>query len=166
MPGSGKTVVGRELAGVVGHTFVDLDEEVERLAGRPLIELFAEGEQTFRAVERRALEETLQSGGVVVATGGGALVDPEGLDTAMRAGFVVYLRAPILTLTERLSGRVDRPLLLDDADAPLSSAELAGRLEAMLKTRHAAYNRADVIVDVDEASPESLAREIARRLGV
>jgi shikimate kinase len=165
MPGSGKSTIGRHLADALGYRFVDLDDEVVRLTGRPVAELFLDGEATFRTAERNALHEITGASRVVVATGGGALIDSASLDTAMRSGVVVYLRAPVATLARRLEGGADRPLLVDDEGGPLAPGPLEHRLDELLKAREAVYHRADVVVDASQESPESVAAEIASRLG-
>jgi shikimate kinase len=164
MPGSGKSAVGRPLAGRLGYQFLDLDDEVQRLSGRTPAELIGDNEATFRGLERQALEETARTSGLVVATGGGTLTQPEALSVVMRAGALVYLRVPVDLIVERLAGGADRPLLLDEVGAPLTEEHLRRRLVDMLDAREPAYRRADIIIDAGRGSPESIADEIALRL--
>src|SRR5262245_27042785 len=92
--GTGKTEVGRRLARKLGRTFVDTDRLVETKAGRPVSAIFAtEGEAHFRALEREAIAEACAIPDAVVATGGGALVDPGNRRRLAEAGPVVCLTA-------------------------------------------------------------------------
>jgi shikimate kinase/3-dehydroquinate synthase len=119
LPGSGKSAVGRRLAHRHGATFVDLDDVIEKAAGRPIPEIFAErGEAAFRALERQAVDElgpADRSAGVrmVVATGGGAVVDPRNRWALYRGRVPVWLdvRAEVLAQRLRRSPNV-RPLIV------------------------------------------------------
>jgi shikimate kinase len=165
MPGSGKSVVGRQLALLLGYRAVDLDEEVARLAGKSVSALMGEGIDVFRVVERRALEASATEANVVVAAGGGALIESDAREIVLRAGIVAYLRAPVSVLASRLQGRTDRPLLLDEAGSSLDAEALRQRLENLLREREAAYEKSDIVVDVGHQSPAEIAALIARRLG-
>ena len=93
MPGCGKTTVGRETARLSGRSFLDLDEEIIRRAGRPIPEIFArEGEQAFRELESQALADACAGNGQVIATGGGAVLRPENRSAMRRTGRVYFLR--------------------------------------------------------------------------
>lgn len=118
LPGSGKTAVGRRLARRHGATFVDLDEEIEREAGRPIPAIFAEeGEPGFRARERRAVEalgppDARDGLARVIATGGGAPVDPRNRWRLYRGRMAAWLDAPPEILAQRVRrSPVARPLL-------------------------------------------------------
>jgi shikimate kinase len=165
MMGAGKSSVGRILAERWGATFIDLDQRVERLFGASVAALFEQGEDYFRACERAGLRSLLAEPGfagaaVVVATGGGVVVDPANLDDIAAVGISVYLELAPASLAARLSTPAElaaRPLL--DADP----ARLTERLTALLGERAPAYRRADRIVDAD-ATPEEVADRVARAL--
>jgi shikimate kinase len=141
--GAGKTVVGRAIARRLGRPFVDTDHEVERRTGRPVAAIVAaEGESAFRALERDAVAAVAARRGQVVATGGGAVVDPANLDALRRSGVVVYLAASPETLAARVSRGEGRPLLAGAGDP-------VARLAEILARRDAAYRRADVVVETD-----------------
>jgi len=129
-PASGKSTWARRIAAATGWTRVDLDEEIVKAAGRTIPEIFAaEGETSFRAIERRCLEEVCSAtdGNRVVALGGGALLDPACRRMAETAGRVVVLECPLATLKSRLAGG-NRPLSAD-----------AAKLEALVVFRSAHY---------------------------
>ncbi len=138
MMGSGKSSVGRALASALGVPFVDLDVRVERMFGSTIGEAFARGESHFRGLERSALTSLLREPGfagraVVVATGGGAVLDPRSRAGMDAAGVRVLLRVPVAELAARLSAAQGegRPLLGDAEDPTASLTELwAQRREA------------------------------------
>ncbi|MEO7794690.1 MAG: shikimate kinase [Thermoanaerobaculia bacterium] len=153
--GAGKTSVGKRLAARLGWPFVDLDDEIEKLAGVSVREIFdLAGEGRFREIESRALGETLRQDPVVVATGGGTLTFPRNLAAASAAGLVVWLNPEFATLTRRVGGRgkKDRPLFRDEST-----------VLALYRERLPAYALADLKVDV--AANES-AEEVAARIGL
>jgi shikimate kinase len=159
MMGAGKSTVGRVLAQRLHTPYVDIDAEVERSTGCTVAEIFErEGESGFRARERAAID-TWAGIAAVVALGGGAIAQPGAAPRLAASGTVVYLRARPETLLERLGASPARPLL-----AGLDGAARRSRLEALLAQRREAYESAQIIVDVDEGSPEDLAEIVARRI--
>lgn len=162
---SGKSTVGALLARALDYTLVDLDRLVEERTGRAVAEWFARGgEAAFRAAEAGALAEAAARARVVIATGGGALVDARNLELARASGVVVYLRVSPETLAARLAGDASRPLLLGPDGAPLAPDTLAVRIRELLAARAAAYERADVTVDASGLAPAATAALVARRL--
>lgn len=139
--GAGKTSVGRRLAAALATPFVDSDDEVERAARMTVPEIFATmGEPSFRDGERRVIARLLEGGPRIIATGGGAWMNDE-TRAAIRArgAVVVWLRAELDTLVERVSRRAGRPLLAQGNPREI----LAGLMEV----RHPVYGLADVVVD-------------------
>src|SRR5689334_24650057 len=114
--GAGKTSVGARCAERTGRAFVDTDDVVERLAGMPVPEFFAtSGEAKFRALERDAVADVCASPEpLVIACGGGTVVDPENRRRIAGAGFVVWLQADVDVLTRRCGDGRNRPLLAGD----------------------------------------------------
>ncbi len=162
--GTGKTTVGRLLAEVLGRSLVDSDAEVEARLGMPVPAVFARlGEPAFRAAERSVLAEALGDGRVVVATGGGAVVDPAVWSPDLLGGpdvLTVALDARPETILARLRAQsaaegesADRPMLA--GDDPL------GRITALLESRRTAYDRAHLTLDVDASPAAQVAAEIA-----
>ena len=129
--GSGKTAVGRQLAARLGRAFVDVDDEIEALAGKPITAIFAdEGEDGFRLRERRALADTLSTPAQVIATGGGAVLDAANRAALGGADNVVYLRVDPREQLNRVASDTRRPLL-DVANRGQRLADLQAQRESM-----------------------------------
>src|SRR6185369_12002722 len=112
MPGCGKSALGRRLAPRLELPFVDVDEEIERAAGKSIKEIFADhGEAYFRDGERKVIARLLASGPQVLATGGGAFMNEETRANISRTGISIWLRAELPVLLRRVSKRDTRPLL-------------------------------------------------------
>jgi 5-deoxy-5-amino-3-dehydroquinate synthase len=149
MMGTGKSSAGRRLAALLDRSFVDTDEEIESAAGRTVAEIWsAEGEAKVRALESAVLAKAIASlTPSVIAVGGGAVLDPANRAAIATAGSVVWLRASLATLCERLGDGVGRPLLAPDPAAALA------RLEP---ERRPLYEEvADVVVDVDTGATDT-----------
>lgn len=144
MMGTGKTSVGKRLAARLGAPFVDTDDLVEQAAGRSVAAIFAaDGEAAFRAAERRAIAAALATPRAVVATGGGAIVDPDNLAALRAAAPIVCLTArPDVILRRARGAGPTRPLLQGD--------DPAGRIAALLAERAPAYAQADLTVDTSQ----------------
>jgi shikimate kinase/3-dehydroquinate synthase len=110
--GAGKTSIGRRLAARLGLPFKDADAEIEQAAGCSVQEIFARyGEMAFRDGERRVIRRLMSGPPTVIATGGGAWMDPQTREAVAEAGISVWLRCPIPVLVRRVRGRDHRPLL-------------------------------------------------------
>jgi shikimate kinase len=113
--GSGKTAVGRRLATLLGKRFIDSDAEIERRTGVDIRFIFEkEGEARFREREREVIADLTALDGVVVATGGGAVLDPANRERLAATGTVVYLQATVDTQLQRTQPSRNRPLLMND----------------------------------------------------
>ena len=110
--GTGKSSVGRRVADSLGFRFVDTDQVVIELAGKPITRIFEEdGEERFRELESEALRRCASMEGQVIATGGGIVTQPRNHELLKRAGHVVWLKADPETVLRRVSRNRDRPLL-------------------------------------------------------
>ncbi len=110
--GVGKSTVGRRLSAMLETDFVDVDDEIERAANRTISEIFeSHGEAYFRDGERRVITRLMEEDHGVIATGGGAFIDPETRSLILERGIAVWLDCDVETLVERTSRRNDRPLL-------------------------------------------------------
>jgi shikimate kinase len=147
--GSGKTRLGRALAGVLQIEFYDTDRLIEQKAGASINEIFTEhGEQKFRDVERKTVLELLDKGACVIAGGGGAIMN-EGVLEALKARAVtIWLKADIKDLLNRLRHAKDRPLLKGGDPEEI--------LKKLAEKREPFYSQADIIFESGMAMPEAV----------
>lgn len=133
--GCGKSSVGRRLAFLTGHRFLDTDDLVVQAEGRGIPEIFAaEGETYFRDVEQRILRESVGLCGIILSTGGGAIVRPENREILRKVGVVAWLDADPDILFERASRSGRRPLLQTDNPRQAFDGLLASRREIYTET--------------------------------
>ena len=157
--GVGKSTVGRKLAEMLRASFVDSDEEIEKAAGLYVQEIFARhGEPEFRRGERRVIERLLNGPPIVLATGGGAYIDPETRALMKDKATTVWLRADLDLIWKRVNRRDTRPLLKRD-----NPRQVLADLNA---ARSPIYAEADAVVDSDDAPASEAARAILQKLGL
>jgi len=150
---TGKSTVGKELAARLGYEFLDLDSLIEGVAGMPISQIFAtQGEERFRAMESRMVEQAARRDACVIATGGGAIMNPGNLEALKRSGMLIALTAKLETILERLGTGEDRPMLW--GGDPLE------RIRFLLAERAPAYAKADLTVDTTEQSIEQVVDQI------
>jgi shikimate kinase len=138
--GVGKSTVGRKLAEHLGSPFVDSDEEIEKAAGLSVQEIFDRlGEPEFRRGERRVIERLLNGPPIVLATGGGAYMDPETRALMKQKATTIWLRADLDVIWKRVNRRDTRPLLKRD-----NPKQVLADLNA---ARAPIYAEADIVVD-------------------
>jgi shikimate kinase len=156
--GSGKSAVGRLLAQRLDLALVDSDAEIEARTGVDIAYIFErEGEAGFRCREAEVLDDITQRPGVLVATGGGAVLDARTRARLRSRGCVVYLRTSVDQQLARTRRGAQRPLLM--------SPDPRGTLERLMGQRAALYEEvADVIVDTDGRKVGAVVDEIVRRL--
>ena len=152
--GTGKTSLGERLATRLGRPFVDTDALIERGEGRSVAAIFArDGEAHFRTVERRAIAAAVAVPGAVIATGGGAIVDPENLATLRAAAPLVCLVArPEVILARTAATGPARPLLR--GDDPMR------RIADLLAERAPAYANVDLTLDTSDRPLDELVAEL------
>ena len=146
MPGCGKSTIGKMLAERLGRPFIDLDEEIVKIAGKPITEIFAErGESFFRDLETEATRNVARISGALIATGGGAILRDENVGLLRRNGRIYFL---------------DRPLeqLLPTADRPLASS--AEAIKKRYEERYATYCAVADERIIADVSAEEVAEEI------
>lgn len=146
MMGSGKSTVAPLVAAALDSEWADADSIIEEKAGRSITELFGESEASFRTVEADVMR-VLAGGQAVVATGGGAVMT-EAAGIMRGSGVVVWLRATIDTLRDRIGSGSERPLLANGLGA-------IEQIDDMRRDRYAAL--ADVVVDTDDRTPQEVA---------
>lgn len=156
--GTGKTTIGRHLATALGLRFFDLDHEIEERCGTTVAWIFdIEGEQGFRRREAQVLDELTSLEGVVLATGGGAVLQSENRSRLAARGTVVYLKSELEQLLARTKYDKKRPLLqVDDPKAVLKK---------LIYERDPLYQEvADVVVATRSQRPAQAAQELAEQL--
>jgi 3-dehydroquinate synthase len=151
--GTGKTAVGREVARRLGRPFVDMDSEIEAQAGKSISQIFAQdGEPAFRQMEAALCRELSAADGLVIATGGGALVPPQNRALMLGSGDVICLDASPDEIVRRVRSNEDRPLLdVDDARA---------EIERLLAIRREAYAAIPWHIDTTALSIEAVAEHV------
>ncbi|HET7930998.1 MAG TPA: shikimate kinase AroK [Rhodanobacteraceae bacterium] len=157
--GAGKSAIGHELARLLKREFSDSDREVERRTGVDIALIFEkEGEAGFRRRERDVIAELTQRDNIVLATGGGAVLDADNRRHLAERGLVIYLRATPEALGTRTRRAPRRPLLADDDDH-------ASRLRELFEVRRPFYEQlAQLTVATDHGHVRALARHIAHEL--
>lgn len=138
--GSGKSTIGRRLASAIGWRFVDADEEIEIAAGCSIADIFAVyGEPMFRDLEERVISRLLGDGPMVLATGGGAWMQPFIREQVKQRATSIWLRAELDVLVERVSKRDHRPLL--------KNGDKNSIMQRLMDERYPVYAEADITVD-------------------
>lgn len=146
--GAGKTSVGRRIAQRLGLNFVDADAEIEAAAGCTIAEIFARhGETAFRDGERRVIQRLLEEPVQVLATGGGAFMDPSTRACIRARGLSLWLRAELDVLVRRVARRTHRPLL--------NQGDPKEILTRLMSLRYPVYAEADIVVDSLDAPTET-----------
>ncbi|HDP88948.1 MAG TPA: shikimate kinase AroK [Thioalkalivibrio sp.] len=156
--GAGKSTIGRRLATLLDREFVDSDKEIETRTGVDIPTIFEfEQESGFRDREAAVIEDLTMQDGIVLATGGGAVLRPENRRRMKARGFVIYLRTSVDEQLRRTAHDRNRPLL--------QTPNPRARLEALLAERDPLYTEiADLVVDTDRGHARALAQRIVKRL--
>jgi shikimate kinase len=153
--GTGKSVVGRRLAERLGLSFLDLDDLIEEAAGMAIPEIFAsEGESGFRRREREVIASLATRRDCVIATGGGAVLDPENVRNLKTGAVIICLRAEPTIILERIGADAHRPLL--------QGPDRLARIRELLEQRASAYAQADFSVETGRFDPEEIVDRIVR----
>ena len=153
MMGAGKSSIGRRLATRLNIPFVDADAEIEKAAGMSIPDIFAtRGEPDFRTGEQRVIARLLDGGPQVLATGGGAFMNPDTRAAIAAKGVSIWLNADFDTLMRRIKRRHDRPLLHTD--------DPAATLQQLIDVRYPIYRLADFTVQSREVPHDKIVDEI------
>ncbi len=151
--GTGKSTVGRAIAARLRRRFVDTDNLIEEKTGMTIAALFAErGEPHFRALEQEVIAQVCAEEGLVIATGGGALLNETNLKNLQASGLLVCLTAIPEVIFSRVQGNTDRPLL--QGEDPLS------KIRTLLAARADAYAKADQIIDTSSLTSSGVVEAI------
>lgn len=156
--GAGKSTIGRQLARELGKQFRDSDSEIEKRTGVSIDVIFdIEGEQGFRRRETRMLEELVEERGIVLATGGGAVLASENRQLLRDNGLIIYLKAS----AEHLAGRVK----LDRRRPLLQTGDKLAKIRELMTQREPVYQQlADMVVETNNRSIPRVVREISKMI--
>lgn len=151
--GTGKSSAGRQAASILGLEFVDMDEEIVRREGRPIPDIFAsQGEAYFRQVERRVAQDFAARQGLVIATGGGVVLNPDNLRDFRRSGLLVCLTAEPDTILRRIASDHSRPLLFGD--------DKKQKVMTLLESRRALYEAIEDRIQTDTLTLDQVVEEL------
>ena len=152
--GAGKTTIGKQLAQQMGRDFYDSDREIEKHTGVNIPLIFElEGEEGFRKREKNILIELTKKKEIVLATGGGAVLDPNNRAQLSKHGFVIYLNAPLTQLFNRTSKDRNRPLL--------QTKNPRKKLEELISARDPLYREvADLIIQTDDKPVRNVVKNL------
>ena len=156
--GAGKTTVGRALAKKLNKRFIDSDHEIEARTGASIPLIFEiEGEEIFRQREAEVIRDLTAQHEIVLATGGGAVLNAENREYLKARGTVIYLRATVNSILQRTSHDKHRPLL--------QTVDPRKRIEELARTREPYYSEvADIIVETGRTNVQSLLHTILEQL--
>lgn len=163
--GSGKSLVGKKLAAALNYDFLDLDDHIEILSSQTIHEIFEKkGELYFRNLETRVLKDVLEeTANMVISLGGGTPCYGNNFDMIREAANTktVYLKASVENLTSRLfAEKLHRPVI--------SHLETREALEEFIRKhlfeRAFYYNQSEIIINVDQKTPEEIVRELSEKL--
>lgn len=155
--GTGKTAVAKALARDLGLKYVSVDAVIEEREKRPITDIFRDsGEPYFRKVEKEVVKDLSASGGQVIDTGGGVVLDPDNMTRLKAGGIVVCLWASVQVIHERTSRAGHRPLL--NVEDPI------GRISELLDRRRPFYEKAEHHVDTDGEKVPAVVEKIKRMI--
>ena len=155
--GTGKSSVGKALAKKLGRPLVDIDRLIEEDEERKISDIFEkDGEPYFRKLEKAALESASKRQGLVITTGGGAMLDPQNIETLRRSGWLICLSAKPETIYERVKDTRHRPLL--------KGGDVLSEIRRLMEIRQPFYAKADFYFQTDGRTAEEVASEILETL--
>lgn len=155
--GAGKSTIGRRLATHLGVPFVDADVEIVEAAGCSISDIFESyGEAIFRDLEQRVMLRLVTQGACVIATGGGAFIQPAIREAVAAHATSVWLKAELPVLLERVSRRDSRPLL--------KTGDKGEILQKLMEERYPIYAQADIAIDSNAGPHESVVEDILSAL--
>lgn len=147
--GTGKSTLGRVLAGELGYEFIDTDQIIEKDYGKKIPQIFQEeGEAFFRSLENKLAHKLSESDRKVIATGGGWVLNPENLRLSRTNGFIISLLARPEVIYERTKHETNRPLLC--------GADPLFEIRRIMAERESLYQDADLLVDTSRGTPVEL----------
>ena len=153
MMGSGKTTVGKQLAELLGWTFIDLDEEIEKRENKKISQIFNDnGEQYFRKTEKEAIKEFINNEKTILSLGGGAFENEESQKLLKEKSTVIFLKASCQKIFERIKNEIHRPLLHKNFSIET--------IEFILQKRQKNYEKAHYKIVTDNKTPQEITNDI------
>lgn len=153
--GTGKSVVGKTLAAKLDREFLELDEIIEQREGIAIREIFeTKGESYFRDVEKQVVKEISEKTGIIISTGGGAVVDEENMRNLKKNGIIICLEASPGIILKRIKGLATRPLL--------NISDPKEKIKELLKKRETCYRKADFCINTDPLTVEEVVNNIIK----
>ena len=153
------------MANSLGYEFVDLDQAIEKEAGKTITRIFAEdGEKHFRNLEMMMLKTLVTKRNMVISLGGGVLENDQSYALIQQSGTMVYLKSPATILAKRLCNKSDRPLLRGENGKKLSREEIEEKIESILAKREPRYVTAEIAVQTDIKRIGSTVEELTRKI--
>ncbi|OIO33491.1 MAG: hypothetical protein AUJ70_03170 [Candidatus Omnitrophica bacterium CG1_02_40_15] len=153
--GTGKSVVGKELAKKLNRDFVELDDMIETREKMPIKDIFEKkGEPYFRLAEKEVVKKASSRKNIVISAGGGAIVDEENFRELKNSGIIICLKASPETILKRTKGLKTRPLL--------NVQDPKKQIEELLKKRKPYYDKADFSIETDNLRVEQVVEEILK----
>jgi shikimate kinase len=165
--GAGKSATGKILARQLNLEFIDTDSIIEKKAGRSIKEIFQlRGEPFFRLLEKYAVAESARKDGVVIAVGGGAIIDSANRRNLKKNGIVIFLMVSPDEIRKRVAGNAVRPLLSVSKKVGEGLYSLPDKkvIADLLAQRLPLYRKADICVDTDGKTPREVAQNIIEKL--
>ncbi len=160
--GAGKSRIGRALRDKTGVSFYDSDHVIEQKAGKTISRIFEEdGENTFRNLERETVKELAhKDSALIIALGGGAVLQEENRKIMRETGYIVYLKSSPQAIYDRVKHKTHRPLLRID-DAQNTKEKILEKIRSLLAERETIYEQADLIIERDGMEAEEVADKIS-----
>ena len=161
--GSGKSAIGRRIAKQLNLRFLDMDAEIEQREGYRISEIFSkEGEARFRVLERSLARELAKAQDLVIATGGGIVLDPRNLDDLRQSGVIIVLGVTPETVMKRVGHQTHRPLLEsgDPSKTGLDAVAKREKVERLLSQRDPIYRAAGKYITTDDKTLDQVVTEV------
>lgn len=160
---SGKSTIGPILANTIGWDFYDLDKEVEKKEGKKIVRIFEdEGEKYFRRVEEEILRDLSAEKHIIIALGGGTLMNLKNRRVINKSGRLIFLKSSPDALYKRLIHKRDRPVLFPVTDEEDTKRILSQKIKHLMNERIKYYEQADYIFDTDKESIGVIVDRIAK----
>ncbi len=161
--GAGKSTIGPILANTLGWSFYDLDRVIEVFEGKKIKEIFAEkGESYFRELETDQLLKISENKNLVLALGGGTIINPTNLEIMKRTGTIIYLKVSADYVYKRLMFKRDRPVLQIEGNENPTREQMLEKIESVFNSRKKYYEQADIVIDTDNVSVGITVDKIAK----